>query len=110
MTAPRFRPGDAVTVAARFPTGRRHIRTPFYIRGRTGAVERVCGAFRNPEELAFGNYEAAVIPLYRVRFAQRHVWDDYAGSANDTIDVEIFEHWLEPAAGPAANGGTGDAP
>ena len=35
-TGPRFNPGDIVTVSARFPTGRRHIRTPFYIRGKTG--------------------------------------------------------------------------
>ena len=109
---PRFDTGDAVTVSARFPTGRRHLRTPFYIRGKTGEVERVCGAYRNPEELAFGNYDAAHVPLYRVRFDQRHVWDDYAGNPADTIDIEIYEHWLEPAAEPPggpATGGENDA-
>ena len=106
---PRFNPGDAVTVSARFPAGRRHIRTPFYIRGKTGAVERVCGAYRNPEQLAFGKYDADRIPLYRVRFDQTHVWDDYAGNPDDTIDIEIFEHWLEPAAPAPATGDPGDA-
>lgn len=106
---PRFGPGDAVTVSARFPTGRRHLRTPFYIRGKTGEVERVCGAYGNPEELAFGHYGGARIPLYRVRFDQAHVWDDYAGNPDDTIDIEIYEHWLEPAAGAPANGGPNDA-
>ena len=38
-----------------------------------------------------------MLPLYRVRFAQRTVWPDYRGSDGDSIDVEIFEHWLEPA-------------
>ncbi len=35
--------------------------------------------------------------LYRVRFAQRELWPDYVGSAADTVDVEIYQHWLEPA-------------
>lgn len=113
MSAPgfqaRFGRGDAVTVSARFPTGRRHLRTPFYIRGKTGEIERVCGAYRNPEELAFGNYDAARIPLYRVRFEQRHVWGDYAGNPADTLDVEIYEHWLEPAERPPLGGDADDA-
>jgi nitrile hydratase len=34
-------------------------------------------------------------PLYRVRFLQKDVWPDYRGSANDVVEVEIFQHWLE---------------
>jgi hypothetical protein len=30
-----------------------------------------------------------------VRFAQKDVWPGYAGPTNDTIDVELYEHWLE---------------
>jgi len=109
MTQPRFSPGEIVCVSARFPTGRRHIRTPFYIRGKTGAIERICGAYRNPEQLAFGTYDADIIPLYRVRFDQAHVWDDYTGNPTDTIEVEIFEHWLEPAGDAEFEGGQSDA-
>ncbi len=47
-----FAAGDAVRVIERVATG--HTRTPRYIRGKRGVVERVCGAFRNPEELAYG--------------------------------------------------------
>jgi hypothetical protein len=94
MTA-RFKPGDPVRVRRAFPPG--HIRTPFYIRGKSGRIERLCGSFANPEELAFGRHGLVALPLYRVRFAQRVVWPDYAGSADDTIDIEIYEHWLEPA-------------
>jgi nitrile hydratase beta subunit-like protein len=93
MTA-RFKPGDPVRVRRAFPPG--HIRTPFYIRGKSGRIERLCGSFANPEELAFGRHGLPALPLYGVRFAQRVVWPDYGGSA-DTIDIEIYEHWLEPA-------------
>ena len=93
--SPRFRPGEAVTVRRAYPPG--HLRTPYYVRGKAGVVERICGSFANPEELAFGRNGLPALPLYRVRFAQRQIWSDYAGSPADTVDIEIYEHWLEPA-------------
>jgi nitrile hydratase len=93
----RFAPGDEVRVAEREPPG--HARTPRYVRGKRGVIERICGAFRNPEELAYGRYDGERRPLYRVRFSQREMWPDYGGAASDTIDVEIYEHWLEGAEG-----------
>ena len=47
---PQFAPGQTVTVRPGAAPG--HIRTPWYLRGKTGVVERICGAFGNPEELA----------------------------------------------------------
>jgi nitrile hydratase len=47
--------------------------------------------------LAYGRNGLPALPLYRVRFAQRQVWPDYAGAPGDTVDIEIYEHWLEPA-------------
>ena len=91
----RFVPGDSVAVTDIRPPG--HIRTPTYIRGKTGVVERICGAFANPEELAFGRDGLPLRPLYRIRFRQTELWPDYAGRAEDTVDVEVYEHWLEPA-------------
>ncbi|MSO75231.1 MAG: nitrile hydratase subunit beta [Alphaproteobacteria bacterium] len=93
MTA-RYATGTPVKVRRAFPPG--HLRTPYYIRGKAGVIERLCGAFRNPEELAFGRTGEPKQPLYRVRFVQREIWSDYAGSAHDTIDIELYEHWLEP--------------
>lgn len=93
---PLFAPGAAVRVRRGDPPG--HVRTPHYIRGKSGTVERVCGAFANPEELAYGRPGTPHQVLYRVRFDQTHVWPDYAGRAADTIEIEIYEHWLEPAA------------
>ena len=94
--SPRFGPGARVTVRRGNPPG--HIRTPYYIRGKTGEVERICGVFGNPEELAYGRSGEPRQVLYRVRFAQHHVWPDYAGAEADTIDIELYEHWLESAA------------
>jgi nitrile hydratase len=91
----RFKPGDRVAVRFADPPG--HVRTPWYIRGHVGVVERLCGAFPNPEELAFHRAGLPAQPLYRVRFTQREVWPDYPGPAHDTIDIEIFQHWLEAA-------------
>lgn len=91
---PRFAPGDVVRI--RRGDGPGHIRTPWYLRGRTGRIERICGAFGNPEALAYG-HEAATLPLYRVRFSMAELWGEAAERAADTLDAEIFEHWLEPA-------------
>jgi nitrile hydratase len=92
---PRFRPGDRVRVRWAKPPG--HVRTPWYIRGHRGVVERLCGAYPNPEELAYARSGKPRQPLYRVRFMQREVWPDYAGGPGDTVDLEIYQHWLEPA-------------
>lgn len=100
----RFAVGARVRVAFRDPpdTPRKpHLRTPFYIRGKEGEIERICGAFRNPEDLAYGGDGLPRRALYRVRFDQARVWGNYDGAAHDTVDVEIYEHWLEPAEGGA---------
>ncbi len=93
---PRFAAGDRVAVRRAYPPG--HVRTPYYIRGKTGVVERLCGIFGNPEELAYGRSGRPKQPLYRVRFRQHDVWPDYDGPAQDTLDVEIYQHWLDPAS------------
>ena len=49
---PTYKDGDRVTVAVTYPPG--HRRVPTYIRGKTGEIERYCGTFANPEELAYG--------------------------------------------------------
>jgi nitrile hydratase subunit beta len=91
----RFQSGDQVQVRRAYPPG--HVRTPWYIRGHAGVIERLCGAYPNPEELAYARSGLPAQPLYRVRFLQREVWPDYSGSPDDTVDIEIYQHWLEPA-------------
>jgi nitrile hydratase len=72
-----------------------HIRTPWYCRGKTGRIERICGAFGNPEELAYNRQDGPDVPLYRVRFTMAEIWGNETETPTDTIDIEIFEHWLE---------------
>lgn len=95
----RFKVGDRVRIKQSYPPG--HRRTPAYIRGKTGEIERICGAFPNPEELAYQFDGEPKRVLYRVRFKQKEVWPDYKGADRDVIEMEIFEHWLEPASQPA---------
>ena len=101
MTGPaaRFAPGECVRVHKRFPPG--HVRTPWYCRGQVGEVERICGRFRNPEQLAYGSRGAAHEVLYRVSFAARSLWPDHDGNERDRVEIEIYEHWLEPVSGDA---------
>ena len=84
-------PGTSVRVRAMMPPG--HVRTPGYLRGRTGIVERVLGPFGNPEQLAYGHAPDR-LPLYRVRFRMADLWPA-AERADDTLDAEIYAHWLE---------------
>ncbi len=93
--APLFEVGRKVRVRAAAPLG--HIRTPFYLRGQVGEIERYCGSFPNPEELAHMRDGLPAIPLYRVRFRLREVWPEYEGRDEDAVEIEIYQHWLESA-------------
>lgn len=94
---PRFQQGDAVRVKrhASFVEWKRpHIRTPGYVYGISGIIERVCGRHGDPSFLAFG-LEAPTVQLYRVRFQQRDIWPEHHAHNDDVVEVEVYEHWLE---------------
>jgi nitrile hydratase subunit beta len=91
---PRYAKGERVRVLNVHPPG--HVRTPHYARGRTGVVERYAGRFENPEERAYGRRGGTLKALYRVRFLQSDLWPGYAGAPTDTVDIDLYEHWLEP--------------
>ena len=90
-----YRPGQRVRVEAREHRG--HHRTPTYLKGKTGTVERVHAAYRNPETRAHGGDGLPEQTLYLVAFAQRDVWPDYRGHAGDRLCADVFEHWLVEA-------------
>ena len=92
----RFRPGDRVRVRTAYPPG--HVRTPYYCRGHVGVVERLCGAFANPEELAYNRPGLPAQPLYRVRFEVLELWPDYREDPSDVVEIELYQHWLEDAS------------
>ncbi|HJS30923.1 MAG TPA: SH3-like domain-containing protein [Alphaproteobacteria bacterium] len=102
----RFGPGDRVRVRAEWPEasgGRVHLRTPGYLRGRVGVVERTHGDYADPEKLAFGKPGYPKRTLYMVRFDQRDLWP--CGEAPDgTVVADIFDHWLDPAAKESPHG------
>ena len=78
-----YEPGDRVRVLSSEKPG--HVRTPAYLKGKTGWVESLIGAFPNPEEIAYG--------------LSGRLWDDYRGPAEDRLYADIYEHWLEPERG-----------
>jgi nitrile hydratase subunit beta len=90
-----YAPGDRVRISARAHRG--HHRTPDYVKGKVGTIERIQGTFPNPETRA---YEGDGLPerqLYHVGLAQGDVWPGYPGFGADRIYVDVFEQWLEEA-------------
>ena len=88
-----YRVGQRVRVAARTHEG--HHRTPAYVKGKTGTVERAHGSFTNPETRAYGSEGLPQQHLYLVGFAAADLWPDSAG--RDRLSIDLFEHWLEDA-------------
>ena len=90
-----IRPGTTVRLRDDWPETRGpcHIRTPHYLRGATGVVEKHLGTYPNPEDLAFAR-PAPKLDLYHVRFAPAAIWPD---ATAESLVVELYESWLEPA-------------
>jgi len=91
----RFRAGDTVVIDAR-PEPRHH-RVPSYVKGHAGIVERICLPHPEPEKVAMADPDGTEVPVYRVRLRQTDLWPDYVGDAEDTLEIEMHEHWLQPA-------------
>jgi nitrile hydratase len=85
-----FAPGATVRVADRQHDG--HHRTPGYLKGRIGTVERVHARFRNPEDRAYGGDGLPERRLYLVSF------DLPGGRSNDRLLADVYEHWLAGAS------------
>lgn len=85
--------GDRVALKQMIPPG--HVRTPWYLRGKTGVIERVLGDTGDPEALAYRRHAPA--RLYRVRFTMAEVWGNAAERPDDVLDAEVFDTWLERA-------------
>lgn len=90
---PQFAVGDAVRARNINPEG--HTRLPRYARGRAGVVTAFHGAHVFPDANAHGKGEDPR-PLYAVRFTARELWGE-AASPRDTISLDLWEPYLEPA-------------
>ena len=82
--AGRFVPGDSVTVRRMAPAS--HHRCPRYLRGVTGTVTAVPGAWP-----AAGEQEPEAV--YTVRFANADLWGDDAEPG--TLYIDLWERYLE---------------
>jgi nitrile hydratase len=91
----RYAVGQRVAIVDRVHSG--HMRTPHYVRGKVGEVVRIVGPMLNPEQLAYGYSGVPGKMLYRVRLRQRDLWPEYPVGERDTLEIEIYEHWLEEA-------------
>lgn len=94
MNEPKFSTGQCVRIVDRTPPI--HHRVPGYAKGQVGVIERVCGMHGEPEKFIGGDGTPAQ-RLYRVKIPQTALWDSYDGTDRDDLEIEIFEHWLEPA-------------
>ena len=81
-----------VRVKEWWPLG--HVRTPAYLRGKTGIVERNLGRFNNPEQNAY-RLSPEKHDLVRVRFTMSEIWGTATENPNDELEAEIYAHWLE---------------
>lgn len=75
---------------------RPHLRTPGYLFGKQGVIERFVGMMENPEVHAFGG-TAARQPVYRVKFIASVLWgaDHVNTGRDDAVEVEVFQNWLK---------------
>jgi nitrile hydratase len=90
---PRFRTGQRVRGAnLNTPT---HTRMPRYTRGKVGTVERDRGVFALPDNEVYF-LEPKAQHVYLVRFTARELWGNSA-SANDTLHIDLWDDYLEPA-------------
>lgn len=90
--SPLFGRGDRVRVRRIHPE--HHHRSPRYIRGAVGEVERVCGADPVPG-LPAG--EEAVEPVYTVRFSSVDLFGDRSsdGEPPYVLLIDLWERYLE---------------
>jgi len=87
---PRFQPGQHVRARNLNPTG--HTRLPRYVRGKTGAIDRVHGVFVFPDTNAHFLGERPQ-HLYAVRFEAQELWG--AQSTPGAVYVDLWEDYLD---------------
>lgn len=92
--------GDRVRVRNDWPEAKGekvHIRTPHFVRGREGRIERYIGEFANPEELAHGKPGLPKIGLYMVAFDRDSLFPGTV-HGKETLTADLYDIWLEKLA------------
>lgn len=101
---PRDRPAPAdpvfsvgEEVRAKVINPRTYVRLPTYLKGRRGVIDAHYGSFPHPEDLARGQIDGPGAHTYRVRFSAEELWGPDAEDPGDSLCVDLFENYLEPA-------------
>ena len=94
---PAFGVGDAVVVRDELPV-LFYTRTPEYVRGATGQIAAIAYESPAPEDETWSVPDAPAEWFYVVRFDMASLWHGYTGTAADTLQTEIPEHWLRAAS------------
>jgi hypothetical protein len=92
-----FAVGQRVRVRNLWPeaSGKKvHVRTPHFVRGASGTIERDLGSFGNPETLAKGGDGQPALALYMVRFARADLFPGTV-EGHETLTADIYESWLK---------------
>jgi nitrile hydratase beta subunit len=90
-TTASFAVGDIIKTRRMATTG--HTRLPAYAWGKSGVIDAVRGSHVYPDSNGMGRGEAPQW-LYTVRFTAQEIW---GRNSNDTILLDLFEPYLEPA-------------
>jgi nitrile hydratase subunit beta len=93
---PRFKPGTTVIARNIHPHG--HTRLPRYVRGKQGTIIVDHGIFALPDSNAEG-LGLRSQHVYGVRFTARELWGPHA-AARDTLQIDLFDDYLDPAGEP----------
>lgn len=92
---PKFKVGDRVKVKDLPDIF--YTRCQVYTRGAIGTIAVVTYESPAPEDEAWGHVDKSEW-FYIVRFRQVDLWPDYPPQyANDSLQTEFGERWLEPA-------------
>lgn len=88
---PRFLPGQRVRARNLNPIG--HTRLPRYVRGKSGIVDRVHGAFVFPDTNAHFLGESPQ-HVYSIRFEAQELWG-HDSVSGDAVYVDLWEDYLD---------------
>jgi thiocyanate hydrolase subunit alpha len=92
---PKFKVGDRVRI--RDLPDLFYTRCQVYTRGAVGEVVRLVYESPPPEDEAWDNTENPEW-FYSIVFRQKELWPEYPDTyANDTLETELSERWLEKA-------------
>ncbi len=91
----RFKEGDRVRI--KDLPDLFYTRTMTYTRGAVGTIVRLVYESPAAEDEAFGNEDRSEW-FYSIVFPQKELWPEYSDAfANDTVETEIPERYLESA-------------